>query len=350
MAKDRTFTGIEWWKYSLGTVSVALGLGAASMQAMAADPVLIGVIWPTQAHARVAFESKIFAEQVAANGDQLITQYSMESAATLKNQFEAMIERGAKVIVFQAIDATAADALVEQARAAGVKTITYDRGVAKAKVDYHLTRDNYEMGQLQAQSALKAVPCGKYAIIRGDAATLAQVDMSKAYDELVKAKDCVKVVYDSLTPGWDTASAQREAEAAIQANPDLNTILIMWDTGAQASVQALKSAGIGPGKVWITGSDATPPSLKYIWDGYQGQTTWMPIDEMAKVAADAAHDLGSGVEPRTKGVMVDGVPTFYPKLTSVTKENLCEFVNKISPPGWINTDDVWGAGVNPCKQ
>ncbi len=349
MTDNRPSTMMGRWKNALCAAPLVLGLFGTVIPAMAQDPVLIGVIWPTQAHARVAFESKILEDRITANGDKLITQYSMESAATLKNQFEAMIERGVKVIIFQAIDATAANALVDQAHAAGIKVITYDRGVTEAKVDFHISRDNHEMGTLQANSALNAVPCGKYAIIRGDASTLAQVDMSRAYDTLVKAKECVKVVYDTLTPGWDTATAQRQAEAALQANPDINAFLIMWDTGAQAVVQALKSAGVEPGKVWVTGSDATPPSLKYIWEGWQGQTTWTPIDQMAIDAADLAHDLGTGVETRIKGVMVDGVPNDYPKLTSVTKDNLCEFINKISPAGWIKTDEVFGVGVNPCK-
>jgi D-xylose transport system substrate-binding protein len=332
---------------ALFAVTMALGVGALSAPASAG--VLIGVIFPTEQHARVPFETKILKETAASNGDEVIVQFSNESAATQKNQVEAMIERGVNVLILEAIDADAANALVDQAHAAGIKVITYDRGVTKSKVDFHISRDNYEMGTLQAQSALKAAPCGKYAIIRGDKATIAQIDMSQAYDKLVKGKECVKVVHDVFVPGWETATAQREAEAALQANPDINVFLIMWDTGAQAVVQALKSSGVAPGTVWVTGSDATTPSLAYISQGWQGQTTWTPIDQMAKDAANLAHDLGAGVEPRIKGVMVDGVPNDYPKLTSVTKDNLCEYINKIAPAGWVNTDDVFGAGVNPCK-
>ena len=46
--------------------------------------------------------------------------------------------------------------------------ITYDRGVTAATPDFHISRNNYDMGTMQAKSALAAVPCGKYAIIRGD--------------------------------------------------------------------------------------------------------------------------------------------------------------------------------------
>ena len=337
------------WNAALCAVPLAFSLAAFAAPVSAAEGLLIGVVFPTQQHARVAFEIRILEETAEANGDEVIVQYSMESAATQKNQVETMIERGIDVLILQAIDAKAASDLVKQAQERGIKVITYDRGVTDAKPDFHISRDNHEMGTLQAKSALNAVPCGQYAILRGDQATVAQVDMSRAYDELVTSKECIEVVHDAFVPGWETATAQREAEAALQAHPDINAFLVMWDSGAQAVVQALKSAGMEPGEVWVTGSDATAPSLAYIYQGWQGQTTWTPIDQMAIDAANLAHDLGTGVEPRIKGVMVDGVPNDFPKLTSVTKDNLCEFVTQIAPAGWVDTDAVFGAGNNPCQ-
>ncbi|MGR9235102.1 D-xylose transport system substrate-binding protein [Rhizobium leguminosarum] len=335
-------------KRLIASVGLVAGLAGVASTA-SAEGVTIGVIFPTQNQVRWAWEQKILTQTAEENGDKVVFQFSNESAATQKNQVESLIERGVNVLVMAAIDAKAASDLVKQAQSAGIKVITYDRGVTDAKPDFHISRDNYEMGTLQAQSALKGVPCGKYAIIRGDQSTLAQVDMSRAYDELVKSNTCVKVVHDVFVPGWETASAQREAEAALQANPDISAFLIMWDNGAQAVVQALKSAGVQPGKVWVTGSDATTPSLTYIAQGWQSQTTWTPIDQMARDAATIAHDLGSGNPSRIKGVDVEGVPTDYPKLTSVTKDNLCEFVTKIAPKGWVTTDEVFGAGKNPCE-
>lgn len=350
---------LSWLKQFLfnkkisGVRSATLTLLAAAIAVIGAPAfakgVQIGFILPTQQHIRFAFEARQFEETAKANGDDVIVQYSMENAATQKNQVETLIARGIDVLVMSAIDANAAAALVTQAQREGVKVITYDRGVVGAKPDYHIGRDNYEMGAQQARSALAAVPCGKYAIIRGDRATVAQIDMSRAYDELVKSKQCIKVVHDAYVQGWDTAGVQREAEAALQATPDLNVFLIMWDTGAGAVVQVLKSAGLSPNDVWVTGADATTPSLVNIHLGWQDQSTWTAIDEMAIDAANLAHDLGTGVEPRIKGTMVDGVPNVYPKLTSVNKDNLCEFITKIAPKGWVKPEDVFGAGNNPCR-
>src|SRR5437764_782217 len=147
----------------------------------------------------------------------------------------------------------------------------------------HCGRRYWRVGAAAATLAL--VPSGDYAIIRGDQSTLAQVDMSRAYDELLKNKPGVNIVYDTLTPGWDTATAQRKAEAALQKSPNIKAFVVMWDSGAQAVVQALKSAGKRPGAVYVTGTDASTPSLAYIAQGWQSQTVWTPIDKMAKDAA-----------------------------------------------------------------
>src|SRR3954451_1995070 len=330
------------------SAALALGLSALAGPANAQDPVRIGVIFPTQNQVRWAWEERLLVEQAEANGDKVIVQFSNESAATQKNQVENLIQRGVKVLVMAAIDAQAAGELVKEAQGEGIKVITYDRGVSTATADFHVSRNNYEMGTIQAKSALAAVPCGKYAIIRGDQSTLAQVDMSRAYDELIKNKKCIEVVYDTLTPGWETATAQREAEAALQKDPDIKAVVIMWDNGAQAVVQALKSAGKQPGEVWVTGSDASTPSLAYIAQGWQSQTTWTPIDQMPKDAANIAHALGTGAKPQAPSEIVNGVPTDYVKLTSVTKDNLCKFITEIAPKGWVSPEDVFGAGKNPC--
>ena len=341
--RDRSRAGAR-----VASATLALGLLAFAGVASAQDPVRIGVIFPTQNQERWAWEEKLLTAQAEKNGDEVIFQFANESAATQKTQVETMIQRGVNVLIMAAIDAQAASELVNQAQAEGIKVITYDRGVTAATPDFHISRNNYDMGTMQAQSALAAVPCGKYAIIRGDKSTLAQVDMSRAYDELVTSNDCIDVVHDASIPGWETATAQREAEAALQANPDLQAVLIMWDNGAQAVVQALKSAGMEPGKVWVTGSDASKPSLAYIAEGWQSQTTWTPIDRMAADAANIAHALGTGTEPQAPTEVVNGVPTDYVPLTSVTKDNLCEFITDIAPEGWVSTDEVFGAGNDPC--
>ena len=79
------------------SATLALGLCALAGAANAQDPVRIGVIFPTQNQVRWAWEERLLVEQAKANGDEVIVQFSNESAATQKNQVESMIQRGVEV-------------------------------------------------------------------------------------------------------------------------------------------------------------------------------------------------------------------------------------------------------------
>ena len=48
-------------------------------------------------------------------------------------------------------------------------------------------------------------------------------------------------------------------------------------------------------------------------------------------------------------VTVNGIPTDHVSLINVTKDNLCDFVTKIAPPGWVARDQVFGARAGSCK-
>ena len=334
----------------VGTATAALTLAFSALAGSAsAEGLLIGVLFPSQNQVRWAWEQRFFEEQAKANGDEAIFQFSQESVATQKTQVESFIQQGIDVLVMAAIDANAANELVTEAQAEGIKVITYDRGVSTAPTDYHVSRNNYDAGKLQAEAALAFVPSGDYAIIRGDPSTIAQVDMSRAYDELLKDKPSINIVYDTLTPGWDSALVQRNAEAALQTHPEIDAFAVMWDDAAQAVVQALKSAGKEPGEVFVSGLDSATPSLVYIAEGWQSQTIWTPIDQMAREAANLAHALGSGADIPPADAVLNGVPVRYVDLVSITRENLCEFITEIAPTGWVSEEEVFGEGSDACE-
>jgi D-xylose transport system substrate-binding protein len=237
--------------------------------------------------------------------------------------------------------------LVAQAHAQGVKVIAYDIPVDGGP-DYYVTRNGVEAGEVQAQSLVDAVPCGDIALIKGDPAIVNYAQAVEGWDKVLKAApSCLKVVYDQDTKNWDTALAQSNAEAALQKNPDIKGFLTMWDGGAQGIVPAVKGAGKKPGEVYVTGLDASGPSLKYIAQGWQGSSVWTPIDEMATEAANAAHDFVAGKTP-TPDEKVDGVPTKYVDLVLVDKKNMCDFIKDIAPDGWTTEQAVYGSGKSSC--
>src|SRR5436309_12298091 len=261
---------------------------------------LIGISLYTNQVARFNFEEKKMKEVAAKNGDQVISNFAGNNLQTQISQIQSMMQRGIKVLILNQIESKSFAPLVTQAQAQGIKVIAYDEDVTGAKVDYLVQRDNVEMGKVQAQSVLDHLPAGrvaKVAIIRGDPSTPAMVQMSQSYDKMILHNPKIKVVYDNTTPGWDQAAAQRNAEAALQKDPNIDAFLVMWDNGAQAVAQAVKGAGKPAGTVWSTGSDGSQASLAYIAQGWQGQTTWTAVDQQAANAMNAAHAFASGKQP-----------------------------------------------------
>jgi D-xylose transport system substrate-binding protein len=310
------------------------------------DGSLIGVSFHTNAQQRWAFEEEILKDAAAKNGDEAIVNYANDNVTTQTNQVQSMLQRGIDTLVITPIDGAAAAPLVAQAKAQGVKVIAYDVPVEGA--DYLIIRNGVEAGEVQAQALVDAVGCGDIALIKGDPAIVNYHQAVEGWDKvLADAPECINVVYDQDTKNWDTAAAQASAEAALQQNPNIKGFLTMWDGGAQGIIPALKAAGKKPGEVYVTGLDASGPSLTYIAEGWQGSSVWTPIDEMATDAASAAHDFAAGETPPSDEE-VDGTPTNYVELVNVDKNNLCDFVNEISPDGWTTVEAVYGSAQSDC--
>ena len=78
--------------------------------------------------------------------------FSQGDPAKEKENVEALITKGIKVLIICPHDGAAAAASAEAARAAGVKVISYDRLIPDtAAVDYYVTFDSISVGAAQAQ-------------------------------------------------------------------------------------------------------------------------------------------------------------------------------------------------------
>ena len=68
-------------------------------------------------------------------------------AAKQQQQFNSVIAQGAKVIVLDPVDSSAAASLVHNAQSQGVKVIAYDRPIPDAKADFYVSFDNQAIGK-----------------------------------------------------------------------------------------------------------------------------------------------------------------------------------------------------------
>ena len=73
-------------------------------------------------------------------------------AAKQQQQFNSVIAQGAKVIVLDPVDSSAAASLVHNAQSQGVKVIAYDRPIPDAKADFYVSFNNQAIGKAIAAS------------------------------------------------------------------------------------------------------------------------------------------------------------------------------------------------------
>src|SRR5260370_4824646 len=82
-------------------------------------------------------------------------------------QVKDMIKAGIKVLVLLPKDTTMANRMVDAAKSANVKVISYDRLVMNSDVDLYVSFDRLEIGRMQAENLVKNAPRGNYVLIAG---------------------------------------------------------------------------------------------------------------------------------------------------------------------------------------
>src|SRR4029077_2315897 len=79
------------------------------------------------------------------------------STQTQIAQGEQCLTNGAKVILVDALDSGTGATIEANAKAAGVKTIDYDRLVLKGKASYYISFDNVKVGELMGKGLVAAL-------------------------------------------------------------------------------------------------------------------------------------------------------------------------------------------------
>jgi D-xylose transport system substrate-binding protein len=192
-------------------------------------------------------------------------------------QVKDMIKSGIKVLVLLAHDNAKASEMVDAAKAAHVKVISYDRLVLNSDVDLYVSFDRLEIGRMQAEYLLKQAPVGNYVLIAGSpndagAKTLhdAQMRVLRPYID----RGDIKVIADAYTKDWLPSEAYLFALKAIESSQGkIAAVLASNDGLAGGAIQALREHNLA-GKVAVSGQDADLAAVICIAQGAQSMTVY----------------------------------------------------------------------------
>lgn len=277
-------------------------------------------------------------------------QNAQADSTTQQKQAQAAITDGAKVLVVDPVDSTAAATIVNLAHKANVKVISYDRMI-NGPVDYYVSFNNEKVGELQGQYiADHTKKGGTVVMINGAQTDPNALDFAKGAHKVLDPlfKDgTFKLGYESNTPDWDPANGLREMQQALtKLNNNVDGVLSANDGLAGAIIQALSAQKLA-GKVPVTGQDATDAGLHDIMKGTQGMTVYKAVPKEAEAAAEIATALLQGKKPSSDLVNAKAkagsneVPAVLLTPVVVTKSNIKDTVIK---DGYTTMDKINNPG------
>jgi len=328
--------GVEMRRLAAGALTslVALGVLAACAEEPAAEGEggtgAVAFLMPDLASTRYEqydaplFEAKM--GELCADCD-VIYQNADSDAALQQQQANAAIAQGAKVIVLDPVDSTAAATIVQTAQSQGVKVVAYDRPIPDKPADFYVSFDNEAIGEAIGQSLVDHLDDtgaeGGLLQVNGSptdaAAGLIKDGIHNAIDDSGYA---LLAEYD--TPEWSPEKAQQWVSGQIaQFDGQIAGVVAANDGTGGGAIAAFKAADadLPP----VTGNDAELAAIQRVIAGDQYNTISKPIAIVAEAAAEVAYQLMQGEEPEADATLFD-TPSQLFQPTVVTQENLDEVV------------------------
>jgi len=238
----------------------------------------------------------LFIEKTNELGGKIMVDSAM---GDIKKQFEqakTMLEKGVDVLVVIPANSEAAAAIVKLAHRYEVPVISYDRLIKNCDLDYYVSFENTNVGELMAEYLSKRCPVGNYAIICGppsdNNSQLLRLGQMQTIQPLIEKGD-INIVYDDCVDEWKTEEGYRHMMKCLDSGVKVDAVLCANDALAHGAIQALKEKGLA-GEVLVSGQDAETVAIQNIMAGYQTMTVYKPIEMIAFATANAAIKLGRG--------------------------------------------------------
>jgi putative multiple sugar transport system substrate-binding protein len=296
---------------------------------------LIGVAMPTKTSERWIKDGDSIKADLTKLGYKVDLEYGDDKIPQQVQQISNMLTKGAKVLIIASIDGTALSDQLDQAAAAGVKVIAYDRLINGNKnVDYYTTFDNYKVGVDQATSLLtglgvvdkdgkdtgKKGPFNIELFAGSPDDNNATFFFNGAMDTLKKYIADGTLVVKSGQTGFTQVATLRWDPATAQARMQ-NLIASTYSGGAKVQGVLSPYDGLSIGII--------SASVKSIIAGQQYSTIYKDTRKLGKEAVKMTDDLLNGKKPdvndtKSYNNKVKVVPTFLFQPTVVTKDNYKE--------------------------
>ena len=317
---------------------------------------MVGIVLPSTNEPRWAQDQARFADALKTTGYDVQILFSQNDPAREKANVEKLLGLGMKVLILCPVDSNAAGAAADEAHAAGVKIISYDRLIlGTASVDYFVTFDSIAVGKQQGQYLVdhvrgKGNPLYLFAGAAGDnnafvffqgAWSVLQPKIADGTFVIKNSAAAVRLqgnatltrdqegqIIGSITTNWAAdAARQMAASSLLSATPadKGNVFILAPNDGTARAIADVFAADKGVKSYVITGQDAEIPSVQYIIDGKQSMTVFKDLRTLVNDTATAAMAFLNGQTPPSTAPVNNGridVPAKPSAVLTVDKSNV----------------------------
>ncbi|MEI4769253.1 sugar-binding protein [Psychrobacillus sp. FJAT-51614] len=308
----------------------------------------VGIVLPTKDEPRWVQDEQRFKDALADSDYSTEILFSQGSSAKEKENVEALLNKGIKVLIITPHDGAAAASAVEAAKKEGVTVIAYDRLITDTDaVDYYVTFDSLAVGAAQAQYLVDNaegtdVPLYLYAGAASDNnaflffegawkvlqpkiadGTFKIANSSEAEalkDSADLSRDQLGKIIGQITTNWDANEAKNKAQTHLTAaSDDLkgDVVILAPNDGTARSIADVFASDGAITSYFVTGQDAEKASIQYIIDEKQSMTVFKDVRTLVKDAMGMAVEILDGKTPETTGSYNNGEVDVKAKQTDV---------------------------------
>ena len=324
------------------------------------DGKMVGISLPTKVLQRWNGDGDMMKKDLEDAGYMVMLYFADNDIAAQQSQISEMVRYGCDVIIVAAIDGYALGPSLEEAKAAGISVIAYDRLIYNTEdVDYFVTFDNYGAGTLQGEYIRDTLDLdnsvGPFTmeIFTGDPGDYnAALYFNGAIDVLKPYIDSGKLVVRSgqtsfdqcATAGWRTEYAQERMDAILSANymdTDLDAVLCTNDSIALGVENSLEAMYIGKYPI-ITGMDCDIQNTKNILNGKQAMSVFKDTRTLCDCTVVMATDLLEGRTPVVNDQVTydNGKKVVDAFLAQAVFANIDNYEKVLIDSGYYTKDDL----------
>ncbi|PRY98195.1 xylose-binding protein [Marinilabilia salmonicolor] len=327
------------FRYLLSTLLLVALLTSCS------DKPKIGFLMDTLEIERWQKDKELFEKKIEEMGGTLIVSVAEGNSPKQLEQAMEMIYDHVDVLVVIPVDLYSSRDIVREAHKKDIPVISYDRMIRDCDVDYYVSTDNINIGELQADYLSRIIPVGKYALLGGpqkdNNAALLHLGWMNVLQPLIQRKD-IEVVLDQYVENWNADEAYVLINDYLNgSDSDLDAIIAGNDELAGGAIRALQEHNLQR-EVLVAGQDADLEAIRNIVAGYQTITIFKPIDAMAHTAAEMAIKMAEDEEKFNTNVTVHNgfklVPSVLLSAQVVDRQNI---KMTVVSEGFVNEEEIY---------